>query len=133
MSAFRFLPSHGKTPTMAVFRPHGLRQSAVLRFGTNHFRNKLIHYSSGRVAARTPNAHDLPLSSGAQSVWPRPPTTHLQLVKTQYGIVRQQNWFSPLWYPNRVYGEDFFTSSVPLYVDAKTQDILLSTLLYKHI
>ena len=65
-------------------------------------------YSSARVIVRTPNAHDLPLSSGAQSVWPRPPTTHLQLVKTQYGIVRQQNRFSLLWYPNRVYGEDFF-------------------------
>ena len=28
---------------------------------------------------------------------------------TQYKIVRQQNRFSLLWYPNRVYGEDFFT------------------------
>ena len=27
---------------------------------------------------------------------------------TQYEIVWPQNWFSLLWYPNRVYGEDFF-------------------------
>ena len=57
----------------------------------------------------------------------------MRALKKQYEIVRQQNRFSLLWYPNRVYGEDFFTSSVPLYVNAKTQDILLSTLLYKHI
>ncbi len=62
---------------MAVFRPHGLRQSAVLRFGTNHFRNKLIHYSSGRVAARTPNAHDLPLSPQAQSDYGRDLRLHI--------------------------------------------------------
>ena len=31
-SALCFLPSHGVTPTMAVFRPHSLRCNAVLRF-----------------------------------------------------------------------------------------------------
>ena len=76
---------------MAAFRPHSLLQNAVLRSGTFCFGNGLIRYSSGRVAVCTPNAHDLPLSPQAQSVWLRPVITNLQRVKPCYEIVKLQN------------------------------------------
>ena len=47
--------------------------------------------------------------TGSVQSWLRPVITHPRQAKiTQYEIVWPQNWFSLLWYPNRVYGEDFF-------------------------
>ena len=118
---------------MAAFRPHSLLQNAVLRSVTFCFGNGLIRYSSGRVAVCTPNAHNLPLSPQAQSVWLRPVITNLQLVKPCYEIVKLQNESFCFVVSLLHVRQGFFTQSVPLYVNTKTQDILLSHLLYMQI
>lgn len=69
-------------PTMAAFRPHDPRTSAVLRFPTDHFGS----CSSLRLRASS-RAHSqcAQLSSfitGSVQSWPRPVITHPQQTKT---------------------------------------------------
>ena len=94
---------------MATFRSHDLQTKRCLTLCCGSFRNLAYPYGSGRVAAYTPNAHSLPLSSQAQSYYGRDPWLHILGTQkiTQYKIVRQQNRFSLLWYPIHVYGEVF--------------------------
>ena len=52
---------------MATFRSHDAQTKRCLTLCRVPLRNLAHLYGSGRVAAYTPNAHSLPLSSQAQS------------------------------------------------------------------
>ena len=78
-----------ETLTMAAFRPHDLRTSAVLRFPADHFGScsSLRLRASSRAHSQCAQPSSF-ITSSVQS-WPRPVITHPQQTKNQrYEIVK---------------------------------------------
>lgn len=105
------------TPTFSWVKPHNGDLSITW------LANKTLSYVLPRATLESCSSLRLRASSrvhsqctqpssfitGSVQSWLRPVITHPRQAKiTQYEIVWPQNWFSLLWYPNRVYGEDFF-------------------------